>query len=313
MMSETRTEPSAEGDEEEYRAIEAAVGQTARGRWFLLEHARRHRGADTDVILAAIEQLGSRLSGDAAPLPVPASAPPAEAAPPGNDVLRKAAQQLEAVKASLSAMAAAITRDAAEASAIKHPAKGTGSFQDLDGLEAVADDIEAANSAVLDAAEHIQEIAWTMRERGAEGAACDRLDQRASDIYAACAGEDAATRRLRVFLHSTRLIGRHLAALNEAFQIPGPEAAEPDARAETPPQSLSATVPAARAPASGDLDDLDFVLAPDPGPRPGKAAANGAAKPVAQPDEAERRRQEQLAILAEIDGLALHDKLKLFT
>ncbi|MDZ5448351.1 hypothetical protein [Labrys sp. ZIDIC5] len=43
--------------EEDYGAIEAAVMETARGRWFLAEYARRNRNADTDAVLAAIRRL----------------------------------------------------------------------------------------------------------------------------------------------------------------------------------------------------------------------------------------------------------------
>ncbi|PRH86635.1 hypothetical protein C5L14_15025 [Labrys okinawensis] len=43
--------------EEDYGAIEAAVMETARGRWFLAEYARRNRNADTEAVLAAIRRL----------------------------------------------------------------------------------------------------------------------------------------------------------------------------------------------------------------------------------------------------------------
>lgn len=43
--------------DEDYGAIEAAVMETARGRWFLAEYARRNRNADTDAVLAAIRRL----------------------------------------------------------------------------------------------------------------------------------------------------------------------------------------------------------------------------------------------------------------
>ena len=43
--------------EAEYEAIEAAVMETARGRWFLAEFARRNRTADTQVLLDAIGRL----------------------------------------------------------------------------------------------------------------------------------------------------------------------------------------------------------------------------------------------------------------
>jgi hypothetical protein len=41
----------------EYESIESAVMETARGRWFLAEHARRHRLVETEVLRALLERL----------------------------------------------------------------------------------------------------------------------------------------------------------------------------------------------------------------------------------------------------------------
>lgn len=41
----------------DFETIESAVVETARGRWFLKEYARRNRNADTKAILAALENL----------------------------------------------------------------------------------------------------------------------------------------------------------------------------------------------------------------------------------------------------------------
>jgi hypothetical protein len=41
----------------DFAAIEAAVMETSRGRWFLQEFARRNRHANTDAVLAAINRL----------------------------------------------------------------------------------------------------------------------------------------------------------------------------------------------------------------------------------------------------------------
>lgn len=45
----------------DFEAIEAAVMETDRGRWFLAELARRHRSADTEALLAAIGKLESAI------------------------------------------------------------------------------------------------------------------------------------------------------------------------------------------------------------------------------------------------------------
>ena len=41
----------------DFDAIETAVMETARGRWFLKEYARRNRHADTQAILEAVDRL----------------------------------------------------------------------------------------------------------------------------------------------------------------------------------------------------------------------------------------------------------------
>jgi hypothetical protein len=43
--------------EADYQALEATVAQTARGRWFLAEYARRNRTMDTQALLGAICRL----------------------------------------------------------------------------------------------------------------------------------------------------------------------------------------------------------------------------------------------------------------
>jgi hypothetical protein len=55
LMQPARPEPLL--SDEDYGAIEAAVMETARGRWFLAEFARRNRNADTDAVLSAIRRL----------------------------------------------------------------------------------------------------------------------------------------------------------------------------------------------------------------------------------------------------------------
>jgi hypothetical protein len=52
--------PLSIGDAE-YDAIEAAVLETARGRWFLAEYARRNRHTDTDLVLDSIAGMKEAL------------------------------------------------------------------------------------------------------------------------------------------------------------------------------------------------------------------------------------------------------------
>lgn len=47
----------SEYTQRDYEAIEAAVMESPRGRWFLSEFARRNRAADTNMLLEAIAKL----------------------------------------------------------------------------------------------------------------------------------------------------------------------------------------------------------------------------------------------------------------
>ena len=52
----------SEISEEDYRAIEEAVMETARGRWFLAEYAKRNRVSDTSRVVEAIDSLKSYIT-----------------------------------------------------------------------------------------------------------------------------------------------------------------------------------------------------------------------------------------------------------
>jgi hypothetical protein len=46
----------------DYEAIEQAVLESARGRWFLAEHAKRHRAADTLTLLDALKRIETSIA-----------------------------------------------------------------------------------------------------------------------------------------------------------------------------------------------------------------------------------------------------------
>lgn len=65
----TITAPPPGLQPEDYEEIEAAVMETARGRWFLAEYGRRQRAADGERVLDAIARLEARLEARAALAP----------------------------------------------------------------------------------------------------------------------------------------------------------------------------------------------------------------------------------------------------
>ena len=54
---------------EQYEALESAVMESARGRWFLAEYARRNRAADTMMLLDALKKLENVAADTAKPSP----------------------------------------------------------------------------------------------------------------------------------------------------------------------------------------------------------------------------------------------------
>ena len=60
--------PPAGLSEQDFETIEDAVMETARGRWFLREYARRMRAADTNRLLEAISRIERTMAGQSAAL-----------------------------------------------------------------------------------------------------------------------------------------------------------------------------------------------------------------------------------------------------
>lgn len=171
--------------EADYGAIEQAVMETARGRWFLAEYAKRNRHSDTVAVLDAIGKLESAVA-------VPRATP-----------------DVDRVRMEIREMAHAIARTKAEIAAIKPEGvdAGTGHFEDASvELDAIVQATATATGDILSAAETIQEIAWTLREMGAEGEVCDLIDTKTTDIYTACSFQDITGQRTRKVIGVLRFL-----------------------------------------------------------------------------------------------------------
>jgi hypothetical protein len=59
---------AAEPNEQDYDAISEAFMETARGRWFLGEYARRNRNADTSMVLDAVAKIEETLAAQRQPI-----------------------------------------------------------------------------------------------------------------------------------------------------------------------------------------------------------------------------------------------------
>jgi chemotaxis protein CheZ len=193
--------------EADYEAIAAAVLETVRGRWFLGEYARRNRNADTELILKGLERIETLV----------------RARPP-------AVSPAERVRIDLVEMAKAIAQTRAEIAAIKPDGDAKGTLSEAtEELDSIVHTTERATSDILAAAEQVQEIAWTLRERGADGGICDSLDQRATDIYSACSFQDLTGQRTRKVVEVLGFLEDRIRAMIEIWGGAVPDMGAPAA------------------------------------------------------------------------------------
>ena len=262
-MSDESTDATL--SEAEYAALEAALSAGARGRMFLAEVQARGRSRELAVVLAAVERLGR---GDA----------------PGADMLC-------ILQAGLSDLSGAIGRAGAQISALDG--------EDVPGrpLGQRLHEQHRALTEVLDAAERIQEAAWTLREQGVDGPVCDFLDERATEIYAACGRQEAEARVAATALAAYDFIVERVGDLCRTcgIDLVAPGAVATPAAASDPPRAPVATLPASTALVS---DDVAFVL-------PGDRDQALLVEPRSGGDAA--------AAFAEIDRLSTREKIALFS
>jgi chemotaxis protein CheZ len=197
-MSTNSAPPLSAAD---YEAIELAVMETARGRWFLAEYARRNRHADTEMLLGALDRLENVIRNETA-LP-----------------------SAERIRSGLMEMAKAIAQTKAEIAAIKPDATPGRIEEASEELDSVVQATERATSDILAAAEQIQEIAWTLREQGHKPETCDFLDLQATDIYTACSFQDLTGQRTRKVIGVLRYLESRITAMIEIWGFEPPVAA----------------------------------------------------------------------------------------
>lgn len=196
---------------DDFALIEAAVLETARGRWFLQEYAKRIRSADTEKVLASLARLEVV-------------------------VQEKPSGDVERLRFDLKDMAKAIAKTKSEIASIKtdalhHDRLGDASLE----LDAIVSATETATSDILAAAEHIQETAWTLREHKAPETLCDIIDQRATDIYTACSFQDLTGQRTRKVIQVIHYLEDRI---NAMIQIWGVDVEDLDQAAAQPQDRL---------------------------------------------------------------------------
>src|SRR3954454_11375925 len=222
----------------DYEQIEGAVMETARGRWFLAEYARRNRNADTTMLLKALERIEGAMRG------------------------QQSVEPVERIRYDLVEMSKAIARTKTEIASMKPDSDHHGKFGEAsEELDSVVLATETATSDILACAERIQEIAWTLREQGVESEVCDLLDANATEIYTACSFQDITGQRTRKVIQVLRYLEDRINAMIGIWGLDGAMAAEAaEARAVDEDKAL---LNGPARPGTGlDQSDVDMVMGP---------------------------------------------------
>jgi chemotaxis protein CheZ len=222
----------------DYEAIEGAVMETARGRWFLAEYARRNRHADTTMLLKALDRIEAVVGG------------------------KRSVEPVDRIRFDLIEMSKAIARTKTEIAAMKPDADHHGKFGEAtEELDSVVQATEAATSDILESAERIQEMAWTLREQGVDAEVCDILDAKATEVYTACSFQDLTGQRTRKVIGVLRYLEGRINAMIDIWGLDGAMAAEAaEARAV---ESGKALLNGPARPGNGlDQADVDVVMGP---------------------------------------------------
>lgn len=229
-MAQQRNKPAEPTDilpTEEYHAIESAVLETARGRWFLEEYARRHRVADTEILLEAIGRLENSIGG--APDKPFADTAPVDAAPAGRAIAEsqnaaahdvgenETLQQLHLEVAELSAAIQLTRQEITELGS--QQAQNGGFAATANEMDDIFEHTEKAISDILQAAEAMQASAWAAREDGTDTEVCDRLDKCAIDIYTACTFQELTGQRIAKLLSLMEFTESHVVRMLQHWQV----------------------------------------------------------------------------------------------
>jgi chemotaxis protein CheZ len=230
LMSELMSGPLATRapEEADFSAIEAAVMETDRGRWFLAEFARRNRHAETETLLESLGRIERAVTGS-------------------REVVGVDRFRLDVLE-----MSRAISKTRAEIASIK-PSDGDGRIVEASGeLGSIVSATEMATSEILAAAERVQEVAWALREAGAAAEECDELDRQAVAVYTSCTFQDLTAQRTRKVIDILAFLETRVNAMADIWQF----AAEEEPAVVTPePTEME---PAPIEPMS--QEEVDFVL-----------------------------------------------------
>ncbi len=225
--------------EAEFAAIELAVRETERGRWFLGEFARRNRHADTEMLLSALQRIERSVG------------------------IPRETTQADNLRLDILELSRVIARTRAEISQIQPRNAGPGPITEASGeLSSIVTSTESATSTILAAAEKVQAAVASLREAKVDPWLCEGLDSRATEIFIACSFQDLTAQRTRKVIETLTFIEQRLNAMADLWRVQQAEGGP------SRPEGAAAGHAAGMSQA-----DVDSMLVGEPGMVPTKPAA----------------------------------------
>ena len=184
--------------EQEYSAIESALLETARGRWFLAEHSRRSRRLETAQLEGALDLLKSSMRN-----------PPA--------LLGRLKTELD----SISGMVQATRSELLAREKLAPRASGeTGSSAPLSPV-----------TGLLKAAEDLHELVWSLQSRDIDPVVCEQIGKQTAAIFALTSRQAEDSERVLKLAAALDAVGLRVAGALETVAHEAVPMAPP---AETP-------------------------------------------------------------------------------
>jgi hypothetical protein len=224
-LSPISARPSVPG-EADYDAIREAFMETARGRWFLNEYAKRNRHTDTGMVLEAVTRLEASLK------------------------VQKAAPTTTSLIETLGAIRSAVRQ-----------AKATA----IEAMPRVESD--ETLTAARNGARIIREIAWTLRECGADTRICDLLETHikaieASQQSASDTGREDVLESYDVLMQRIEQLADGNATAAATSTAASPVAAEQPVQPAAESHEASVT-PLFKAPVAEPVAEMPVTAAPE--------------------------------------------------
>jgi len=178
----------------EYDALEEAVMQTARGRTFLREHARRNRAVASDLVLRSLDECR------------------------GYFQRNELAQPSEILSAELQSMSDAIAHTRRDIAAIK-PKEGANNriMAATEDLDAIVSATERATNDILGAAERLQDTCESIRDGGGNDDLFALVEEDITNIFLACSFQDITGQRTTKVVNALRYLEKRVGAMIEIW------------------------------------------------------------------------------------------------